>query len=239
VSRFAAALPALVFVLGGCTSTDTELRVFVAASLVDVAREWQDDAAAQNIGFAIHSGGSIMLARQVATGARADFLLTAGTPVIDVLGDVVPLAVDSALLTNHLVIVTRRGIAPPATLADLADSRFERIAMADPVLAPAGIYAAAAIEQAGIAEAIASRLIQTGDVRMALASVATGSADAAFVYATDAATEPELATLNVEAAAVTYSLIMLPPEKPANKALWDYLHSAPARAIARKYGFGA
>jgi molybdate transport system substrate-binding protein len=152
-----------------------------------------------------------------------------------------PARLDTSYLRNRMVVVTRAGIAPPATLAELTDGRFDRIVVADFELAPAGRYAKSALEQAGVWQALASRIIKTGDVRMALAAVRTGSADAGFVYATDLSAARGLPAvdfgLHDPFAPVDYPLVMLSPDTPRKTALWDYLHSEPARAAARKHGF--
>jgi molybdate transport system substrate-binding protein len=237
-----AALVLLVFA-GGCASPRDQLTLFAAASLADLAREWQAQCAAQGMDVRVHCGGSLLLVRQIRAGAHADFLLAAGASALELWPeDLSPARVDSAYLANRMVVVTRPGVAPPATLGELTDARFERIVMADFELAPAGHYARAALEQAGVWQALTSHVIKTGDVRMALAAVRTGSADAGFVYTTDLASTPGMTVADFGAddpfEAVHYPLVMLAPETPPKREFWDYLHSESAMALARRHGFG-
>jgi molybdate transport system substrate-binding protein len=71
------------------------------------------------------------------------------------------------------------------TLEDLAVSG-ERVAIADPELAPAGQFARSALESAGVWDEFAGNLIFTSDVRAALAAVESGNATYGIVYRTDA-----------------------------------------------------
>jgi molybdate transport system substrate-binding protein len=227
----------------GCSPPKDELTLFAAASLADVARQWQTECAAQGIAVRVHFGGSLLLVHQIEAGAGADFLLAAGPSALELWSEKSAIArLDSAYLQNRMVVVTRAGVAPPVTLAELTDARFDRIVVADFELAPAGRYAKAALERAGVWSALTSHLIKTGDVRMALAAVKTGSADAGFVYATDLDAAPGLGVADFGTAdpfgTVHYPLVMIGPETPRKAAFWSYLHSEPARAVARRYGFG-
>ena len=58
--------------------------------------------------------------------------------------------------------------------------------MADPAHVPAGRFAKAALERADLWREVAPSVVPFPDVRGALAAVATGQADAAIVYETDA-----------------------------------------------------
>jgi molybdate transport system substrate-binding protein len=238
--RFAALLlPALGLV--ACHNSDSEIRLFVAASLADVAAAWQTDYESTG-SLQYHSGASMMLANQILAGAEADLFLAAGAVALQKLEPAGVIArIDSAYLRNRVVIITAPGVAPPTDLAELMSPRFARIAIADPDLAPAGVYARAGLKQAGLWEELQGRFVTTGDVRSALAAVAMGAADAGFVYATDARLEPELTVTEPDPdspfPSVAYPLVMLAPETPAKVAFWRYLHSPEARAVAERFGF--
>jgi len=243
MKRWIATALVVLFAGAGCAPPRDEVTLFVAASVVDLAKEWQAECAARGIAVSVHSAGSLLLVHQIGAGAHADFLLAAGASALDIRPEALrPALLDSAYLQNRMVVVTRPGVTAPATLAELTDARFDRIVVADFELAPAGRYARAALEAAGVWQALASHIIKTGDVRMALAAVRTGSADAGFVYATDLATAPGLGVADFGAndpfEQVHYPLVMLAPETPRKAAFWAYLHSESARALARKHGFG-
>ena len=66
-------------------------------------------------------------------------------------------------------------------------ARFARIAIGNPATVPVGRYARQALAAAGALGAIESRLVLSENARQLVALVARGEADAAIVYATDAA----------------------------------------------------
>lgn len=125
-------------------------------------------------------GSSTTLAQQVAQGADADLLATAGTAALDHLGDEVP-AETTMIARNTLEIAT-----PPddpagvASLADLARADVQVVLCAASV--PCGKAAAEVIARAGIAAHVVSREL---DVGATLAKVTLGEADAAIVYHSD------------------------------------------------------
>ena len=210
---------------------------FMAASLADVAATWQTE---YTNGFEYHTGASLLLAQQIRGGAEADFFLAAGMSALkDLQADGRLALVDSAYLKNRLVLITAANVPPPTQLSDLLDPRFARIAVADPELAPAGGYAKKGLQEAGLWEQLAPRFIFTGDVRMAAETIRLSTADAAFVYATDAAglNVPVWPLDSALFPMVAYPLAMLTPRDSEKDALWEFLHSARALELARAKGF--
>jgi molybdate transport system substrate-binding protein len=218
------------------------VRLFVAASLVDVAQAWQRDFAETGGRFEIHSGGSALLARQVLAGAEADFLLSAGMSPVRELNAAGRIAkIDSNYFHNRIVLVCAPHVTPPDNIAALADAPFARIAMANPATAPAGEYARDGLRKAGLWDELTPRFVFTDDVRATLAAVISGAVDAGFVYVTDARSMPALRMADFEGESAfpeaAYPLVMIAPETQAKAALWDYLHSQRARKIAARFGF--
>lgn len=165
--------------------------VFAAASLAEALEEAARSYRASG-GSAVdfNFGGSNTLASQVAgPGAPADAVLFAGTGPMERLlaaGRVDPDAV-RVIARNTLVVVATPGAGPIADLAELASSEL-LVAIADPALAPAGVYAREALTAVGVWEPLADRLLPSLDVRAALAAVARGNARYGVVYASDART---------------------------------------------------
>lgn len=229
-----------VFVLTAvlaCSKSADKPMFFLAASLAEVASDWQ---AAYDNGFDHHTGASLLLTQQIRGGARADLFLAAGLSAIAPLQEEGKLAlVDSVYLRNCLVLICAPGVVLPTALEDLRDPRFARIAVADPELAPAGGYARTGLKKAGLWDELTPRFIFTGDVRMAAETIRLATADAAFVYATDAA------SLNLEAITldsalfppVAYPLVMLSPRTVPKDELWEFLHTPQARELAAARGF--
>lgn len=237
-----ALLCALLFIpsvwMSACGRADDEARLFVAASLADVAHDWQTGYAQAGGRLSFHSGGSAILAQQIIHGADADLLLSAGpSPALRLQADGLLARIDTSFLSNRMVIVCRNGIEPPQSVHDITQPRFARIAIADPASAPAGEYARAGLTAAGLWTQLRDRIISTADVRAALMAVSTGAADAAFVYATDAATEPDLRSVDPGFPATRYVLAMTKPETPVKVACWEYLHGDAAMRIASARGF--
>jgi molybdate transport system substrate-binding protein len=167
-----------------------DLVVFAAASLTDVVTELAASFEARgNPRVRVSFGASSDLARQIRSGAPADVFLSADERQMQRLiesGDV--LAEDRReLLSNTLVVVVPAG--DPRALAGPGDLLgFRRLALADPELVPAGVYARLYLEQVGLWERLSRRVVPTLDVRAALAAVAAEHAPAGIVYRTDAAT---------------------------------------------------
>jgi len=129
---------------------------------------------------------SSTLARQIMAGAPADVFLSANPDWVRHVIDGGRARPSGRILfaANRLVVVVPRGHPAPRALGDLV--RLERIALADPLAAPAGLYAKTMFERAGLWSAIEPRVVPVRDVRAALKLVEARAVDAAVVYRTDA-----------------------------------------------------
>jgi molybdate transport system substrate-binding protein len=170
---------------------EAEARIYAAASLTDVIAELGKRFEPIRGSHVVASyGASNTLAQQLHEGAAPGVFISASVEWVDRLegwGLVEPgTRVD--LAGNSLVVIVPKGANErPASLADLDDAKYARIALADPVAVPAGKYAKAALEQAGAYEGLKARIVAAQDVRTALTYVERGEAAAGIVYATDAA----------------------------------------------------
>ena len=180
-----------------------EVLVSAAASLTDVlqqvAKVYESRSGDRLV---LNFGASNTLARQIAAGARVDVFISADEAQMDVVaGDVMPSSrVD--LLSNQLAIAVPDDRARTFTSArELADASIRRIALGDPAAVPAGVYAKAYLQQIGVWALVESKVIPSGSVRLALAAVENGAADAAIVYRTDIATAQRARTAFVVPAA--------------------------------------
>ena len=163
--------------------------VLAAASmtnvLVEVGQEFESESGVEVV---LSFGGSNALARQVELGAPADVVIFAGNGPMDQLEESGEIVASSRVdvLRNRLVVIGDGGSAPLTGIRDLLTTE-GRIALADPVLAPVGLYAKQALEMSGLWKVLRSRVIPTLDVRAAVGAVDTGSAAFGLVYATDVA----------------------------------------------------
>ncbi len=175
---------AAAMLVGGCArGRDDALQVLAAASLTDVLPRI---AAAAGLAPRFHFDASSRLAQQIEAGVPADVFASADLAWMDELqanGRIDPES-RVVLARNRLVVIVPAG-APsrPASLSALA--ALPRLALAGAQV-PAGRYADAALQAAGVSQAVAPRIVRGHDVRTALAWVRAGEADAGIVYATDA-----------------------------------------------------
>ena len=237
---FTAALPALA----------ADPVVFAAASLKNAL---DDVAAAYNKktgqSVAISYAGTATLAKQIEQGAPADIFFSADMTWMDyaVEHKLVKPETRRTLLGNEIVLIVPKdstaaiAIAPGMDLAGLigADGH---LAMADVNSVPAGTYGKAALESLGVWDSVAAQVVQSENVRLALAFVARGEAQAGIVYATDAAAEPAVKVIGTFPAdshkPILYPVAMTASSTaPDAKAFFDFLQSDAAGPAYRKQGF--
>jgi molybdate transport system substrate-binding protein len=239
----------LVAALAGCTPAGEgppELLVFAAASLADALDEISAEFERAGEARVVASyGGSQVLAQQIASGAPADVFLSAGEFPVRFLEERGLLApAPTQLLTNELVVVASAGgDLRPASMADLMAARLERIAIADPELAPAGRYARESLVELGLWDDLEPRLVYAPDVRAAMAYVESGSLDAALVYRTDGLASAKVRVLDIVPPS-SYTPVHYPAaivagsnNRAAAQRFVDFLRGESAGKIFRNFGF--
>ena len=178
----------LAFACGGNEGQDSPL-IFAAASLSDVLIEVSEEyeiSTGNSVKF--NFGGSIALANQVAQlGAPADGVFLVGDGPVEILRADNRVDGETDLYYSNTLIVV--GSSNENENLDLDDvvSDPSRLAIADPELAPAGVFAREYFMFVGKWADLENSIIRTLDVRVALATVETGNADYALVYRTDVA----------------------------------------------------
>ena len=228
----------------GCAGESDGLLVFAATSLTDSLAEivpaFEEES---GVRVSISLGGSQLLAQQILRGAPPDVFISAGVPPVDMLFSEQLLGSEAEpIVTNDLVLVTRPGLGIDS-LNGLLESKVERVAVADPDLAPAGVYARHALKSFGLWDRVSAKLIKGSDVRATLAYVETGNVDAALVYRTDAASARNVEVYDV-ISHFTYPQIIYPAavigrseKKETAAEFLAYLKSDNAQAIFRRHGF--
>jgi molybdate transport system substrate-binding protein len=182
----------------GGNSVDDVPLIFAAASLSDVLIESAhiyERETGRRVEFSF--GGSLALANQIAKlGAPADGVFFVGEEPKMILDNLVnPVPNGSIGLVNTLLVIGSKDAEHVGTLSDLSASD-ARVAIADPLLAPAGQFAKQALEYAGVWEEIESDLIFAVDVRAALSAVESGNSDYGIVYRTDAFGSDSISIMN-------------------------------------------
>lgn len=216
--------------------------VSLTQAMEAVARAWQD-AGGDTVRF--NFAASNVLARQIARGAPVDVFVSADDAQMDLAASAG--AIDPAtrvpLLGNRLAVVTLPGRPPLADSRALLAPSISRIAIGDPEAVPAGVYTRAYLQRIGLWDALHSKMIPVSSVRAALASVENGSADAAFVYDTDAATaRTARAAFVVSGSAaprIVYpaAVVRAAPNRQGAERLMAYLRGPAAAAIFTRFGF--
>ena len=240
------ALAAAAAIVGCSPGSESErLLVFAATSLINAIEEirpaFQEK---EGIELAVSYGGSQMLAQQIVQGAPADLFISAGEGPVGLLtGRDLTDGGARSLASNDLVVVSRMAGTPLASIEDLASGLVGRIAIADPDLAPAGAYARESLVNLGLWESLADKLVLSPNVRVALAYVEAGNADAALVYRTDAMASSGLRVLDI-VPADTYSTVVYPAVlirgsggRERAELFVDHLQTPSVREVFARYGF--
>ena len=227
------------------TAAGPPITVSAAASLTDVlqriAAVYETRSGERVI---LNLGASNTLARQINAGARVDVFISADETQMDaVVKQIVPTSRVN-LLSNRLAIAVpddrRRRLA---SANDLLDPAIRRIALGDPAAVPAGVYARAYLRKLGIWGALAPKVVPAGSVRLALAAVENGGADAAIVYRTDIVTarraHEAFVVPSAEGPAIVYPAAALRGgANPAGaRRFLELLESAEAAEIFERAGF--
>lgn len=192
--RAAALLAALAFALAACappTSTtsaqdaDAATLNVLAASSTRVINDELTQRAGQlappvNLNF--ENGGSSDLVSKLREGAPADLLLTASKKTMDKAVQDGTVAAPEVLATNVMVMVVPKG--NPAGIQSVEDlARSHHFVLCDPQV-PCGDISSQIIDDTRLEVHPSSQERQVADV---LGKVASGEADAGWVYSTDAA----------------------------------------------------
>lgn len=192
----------------------------------------------------VNAGASGQLVRQVEQGAPVDLLIPASPDFL------APLAAAGRLrpapptvARNELVLIAPAGSIVPADLAGLRLEAVRRIALGEPRTVPAGRYAVQAMERSGMEELLGRKRVFAMDVRQALEFVASGSAQAGFVYRTDAATSSRVRVVTPISPSlhdpIEYraALVAGSPAPGDAAAFLAFLLSPAGQAILARHGF--
>jgi molybdate transport system substrate-binding protein len=238
---------ALCAVLCASSARAAELIVSAAASLTNalrvVGKLFEEGNPGQQVVFNFAS--SDVLLAQVAKGAPVDVFATADMESMDRAEkrDLLAPGTRRTLLRNTLVLIVPASATATLTgLSSLEEAAVRRIAIGNPASVPAGRYARAAMERAGVWSKLEPRLILAQNVRQALDYVARGEVDAGLVYATDAAIMKDKVRVAAEVPTPTpilYPVALIKASR--NRALAEsfsrFLGSDGARSVFARYGF--
>ena len=240
--------------LAGCglsSSPDgrTEILVSAAASLTDSLQDIKAkyEQCRPHVKVNLNFGASGTLRRQIAQGAAADLFISADEENMKLLLDrhLIDKSRHTALLSNELVVVVPAGSGIRIDSLDrLLQEEIRHIALGDPDTVPSGAYAREALERLGLWNAVEPVAVYGNNVQQVLAYVATGNADAGFVYRTDALASDRVRTVyTVDMfghSPILYhaGIITTSKNRDEAEAFYAFLLGEEAREIFRQHGFG-
>ncbi len=221
-----------------------EMTVSAAASLTNAFTELKGLFEKENEGLTVNTNfaASNPLLKQMQEGAPVDVFASADQQTMDkaVASNVVDNSTRTNFALNDLVLIVPKGSAKPSALDGLKS--FQKIAIGSPSSVPAGRYAMASLQNAGLWETLTPRFIQGNNVRQVLDYVARGEVDAGFVYRTDALQRAENVDIVMIVEGhdpVSYPIAVATTGKniDAGKKFLDYVVSEKGQAVLAKYGF--
>jgi molybdate transport system substrate-binding protein len=237
----------LVLLIPTLSLPAAEVTVFAAASLTDSLKEIAaayEKESGDKITFNL--GASSTLARQIEEGAPADIFFSADDAKMDGLEKkgLIEAGTRKSRLGNSLVVV----VAADSTLqinsaSGLTNASVKKIALADPKVVPAGIYAREWLENFQLWPSIEPKVVPTENVRAALAAVEAGNVEAGIVYKTDAGISRKVKVAYEvpakDAPVISYPMAVVKESKQreAAKKFLNYLDSKEAGDIFKKFGF--
>lgn len=239
---------ALALTFAPARAGEPRLMVYAAASLTDVLSKVGADYEAdtgKKVVFSISASSA--LARQIEAGAPAQIFISADAQWMDYLSErhLIDPASRHILVMNRLVLIAPKSSGVELAIGkdfDLAGALGEgRLAIADPSSVPAGRYAKEALTALNVWTSVEGKLVQSENVRVALAYVARGEAPLGIVYETDALAGPSVRIVSTfpESAhqPITYPVALTAKAGKDAAAFLGYLMQDKARETFKRAGF--
>lgn len=249
----------LIFLLSSCSgvssSKTTEatkkstktLTVSAAISLKeafgDIKQLYRKENPEINLVYNFGSAGSLQ--QQIEQGAPVDVFMPAAEKQLNALDKKGLILKDTRkkLLRNRLVLVTPKANTTVSDFQDLTQVDVRKVALGEPKTVPAGQYTLETLNAVGLVDEVKPKAVFAKDVRQVLNYVASGNADAGFIYATDARKNKQVKVVKSIAdnlhSPIVYPLAVLKQSKDQASArkFVQFLSSQPAKAVFQQYGF--
>ncbi len=235
--------------LEACKKAAPPSEPVLVAAAADLAFAFRDlgplyeQATGQKVVFSFGSTG--VLERQIAEGAPFDVFAAANATFADDAVASGACLADSrtSYATGRIVLYAPPGAAfTPRSMADLADSRLAKIAIANPEHAPYGRAARDAMKRAGVWDAVSPRVVYGENVQQAMQFAESGNADAAVVALSLAIASKGTWTLVPAGLHDPLDQVMVACSRgragpTSGRRFIDFVHSDAARVVMRRYGF--
>ena len=238
----------------GSDEEETEIQVFIAASLKNVMDELatQYNEEHPNVKITYNADSSGTLLTQIEEGYECDIFFSAATKQMDALVDEELAKKDSVvdLLENKVVLIKPKdGETKVTGFENITDAKNIALAGED---VPVGQYSREIFKNLGIEDDVNKMEINEGkNVTDVLASVSEGSNEIGIVYATDATSVADKVDVIAEAPEGSLETPVLYPvgltvdaeasdeEAAAADAFLEYLQTGDAMKVFEEYGFAA
>lgn len=240
-----------LFLIACTSSTVQPSKILVAAaaslqkSLQEITPLYNQTHPNQTVTYNFAASGA--LAQQISQGAPVDVFISAATKQMRELEAQGLLLSGSQrdLLTNQLVLITpKQSSVTVRDFLDLTKPEVKRIAIGQPLSVPAGQYATEVLQNLKILPQVQSKLVLGNSVKSVLATVETGDVEAGMVYITDAQISDKVTVVATAEpklhAPIRYPMAVIRSSKSLSQAQQyiEFLQTASAKAVFRKYGFG-
>ena len=248
VWRTAVVMCGLLASIGALPVQAAEARVAVAANFAKpMAQIAEGFAAATGHTVALSVGSTGRLYSQIIAGAPFDVLLAADaqTPARLVDEGHAQAASRFTYAIGQLVLWSPLSGRVDAEGRVLSGTGWQRLAIANPKLAPYGAAAMAVLEKRGLVGHVAPRLVTGDSIGQTFQFVATGNAELGFVALSQVQAPGQPATGSLWRVPQAYYpeirqdvvLLRRGEANPAAVALLQYLREADARALIAGYGY--
>ena len=160
----------------GAAAAPEPMRIAAASDLAVAEQDLMRSSPVKDIRFAFGSSG--VLARQIRSGAPFDVFLSASEEYVKQLGDSgdIERASICVYALGRVGLWSKDGLV--RALPDLLSPRVKHVAIPNPLHAPYGIAAKAALESRGVWRAVEPKIVYGENVRQAMQFAESGNADA-------------------------------------------------------------
>ncbi len=255
--RFSLLVLGMGMALSAALASAETVTVSAAASLTNAFKEIGKGFEAANPGNTVefNFAASGALLQQIVQGAPADVFASADQETMDkaAAGNTIKSGSRVNFAGNGLVvIVPKDSKLKIASLKDLAGADVKRVVIGNPSTTPNGRYARAAMQAAGVWEAVEPKLVLAENVRQSLSYVGRGEVEVGFVFSTDAKqdedkvnvalTVPTVAKDQKRGQWVASPIVYPIAEVAASKgkmgaAFIAYVRSPDGQKVLQRYGF--
>jgi molybdate transport system substrate-binding protein len=229
-----------------CSSKSShKVRIAAAADLShafsELATEFQSKT---GVALEVEFGSSGLLAKQIEQGAPFAMFAAANREYVEQVvkaGKCDPASAHS-YARGRIVVWTPNGVAAPATLDELADPRFRKIAIANPDHAPYGKAARQALDKAGVWAKIADRVVLGENIQATMMYAHDHNADAAVVALSLAVVSDGGSFLPIDSALhdpLDQAMVVCGTGDDARAArkFSEFIGSPEGREVMTRYGF--